>query len=502
MRLFWGDIHNHNNAGYGQGSVARAAEIARGGLDFWAAIAHAQFDGEQLGDTQSGFRARVARGMDRAQKQWSEMQQLVDAVYEPGRFVSLLGYEWQSTQYGDHVLLYPNSRGSLVYFDNIAALKAHAQAQRCLLIPHHLGYQTPGACGHDWSTHDTSITPVVEIYSEHGAFERDRGPFPAMRHSVAGRETANCAQPALSNGLHFGFVASSDDHLGFPGAYPEGLAGVYAEALTRESIWEGLRARRTIAATGDRIDARLHLNGLPIGSELPWISERLLEIRVVGWDEIDKVELIKNNHVIERFYPAAPGAPGWPGRARFRIEFGWGEWIPSRELGVKSWKMNLEVDGGRIVEVMPCFRSRPFREDDRPGIKSLGDRWCSWEAQTSQRYAQEGVQCFEDSNCQGLALEIAGPPETRLSLQLIEPVKKQIVMSLAELAERNHLESIGLPRGEWVVLHRLVLPHEFTVEATATDPSPGQQTDYYYLRTTQANGQMAWTSPSWVEGRA
>jgi hypothetical protein len=48
-------------------------------------------------------------------------------------------------------------------------------------------------------------------------------------------------------------VASTDDHLGYPGAYGEGLAAVYADSLTRESIMEALRARRTYAVNGDRI---------------------------------------------------------------------------------------------------------------------------------------------------------------------------------------------------------------------------------------------------------
>jgi hypothetical protein len=440
--------------------------------------------------------------MARAKQQWAEMQQIVQDTYAPQRFVSLLGYEWQSARYGDHVLLYPGDSGALLDFDDISGIQAYARRQNCLLIPHHLGYKMPGATGHDWATHDPGITPVVEIYSEHGAFERDRGPFPAVRHSVAGRDTANCAQAALSQGYRFGFLASSDDHLGCPGAYPEGLVGIYAEALTRESIWKALRARRTIAVTGDRMDTRLHLNGRPMGSELGWIAERSLEIKVAGWDELDKVELIKNNEVIERFYPAAHGPAEWPGRARLRIEFGWGEWIASRDLALRSWKMHLDVDGGRIVAAMPCFRSRPFVETDRPGITALDEKRCSWEALTTQRYAEQGVQCFEDSNCQGVALEIVGTPETRLLLQLVEPVDKQVVVSLGELAQRSRLESIDLPRGEWVVLHRLVLPHEYQVEATVTDTHPGSQTDHYYLRTTQANGQMAWTSPIWVNARA
>ena len=103
------------------------------------------------------------------------------------------------------------------------------------------------------------------------------------------------------------FRASADGHLGCPGGYPEGLVGVYAEDLTRESIWEALRTQRTLAVTGDHIETRLSLNEAPTGSELPWTPERIIQVEVVGWDEIDKVELIKNNRVMERFYPSVLG---------------------------------------------------------------------------------------------------------------------------------------------------------------------------------------------------
>jgi hypothetical protein len=153
------------------------------------------------------------------------------------------------------VLYYPDAEGPLVYFDDLPELQAYAKESGCLLIPHHLGYPS-GASGHDWSTHDSTVTPVVEIYSEHGACERDRGPFPMVRHSGPGRATETCAQPALADGLRFGFIASTDGHLGCPGAYPEGLVGLYADDLTRDDIWEALQARRSIAVTGDRIGPR------------------------------------------------------------------------------------------------------------------------------------------------------------------------------------------------------------------------------------------------------
>ena len=39
-QMFFGDLHNHNNVGYAQGSVERAFEIAREHLDFFACTPH------------------------------------------------------------------------------------------------------------------------------------------------------------------------------------------------------------------------------------------------------------------------------------------------------------------------------------------------------------------------------------------------------------------------------------------------------------------------------
>jgi hypothetical protein len=119
---------------------------------------------------------------------------------------------------------------------------------------------------------------------------------------------------------------------------------------------------------------------------------------------------------------------------------------------------------------------------------------------TTQRYAVEGVQSFEDANTQAVALEVVGAPETRLVLRLVEPVEQVIKVTLGELVKRAWIEPIGPPRGEAVVLHRLVLPHEYTVRGEVVDAALGSnRTDFYYLRVAQANGQMAWTSPIWVE---
>jgi len=207
MQLYWGDIHNHNEMGIARGSMARSLDIARRHLDFWAITPHGHQQGMHLmpsmWESSSGWKARRTSGDQRVREGWPEALEMVREAYDPGRFVTLLGYEWHSREWGDHVLYYPGAEGQPVYFDEMVDLQAYARDNGCLLIPHHLAYLARGASGHDWSTHDSLLTPVVELYSEHGACERDRGPYPMVRHSWPGRGTANSPQAALEKGVAF-----------------------------------------------------------------------------------------------------------------------------------------------------------------------------------------------------------------------------------------------------------------------------------------------------------
>lgn len=109
------------------------------------------------------------------------------------------------------------------------------------MIPHHLAYPE-GMRGVNWQAFDDACTLVVEIYSEHGNSEDDRGPLTFFNHSMGGRQTSQTARAALDAGLRFGFVASSDSHSGFPGAYGEGLVAVLSEGLDLASIADAINA--------------------------------------------------------------------------------------------------------------------------------------------------------------------------------------------------------------------------------------------------------------------
>ena len=40
-QLYWGDLHNHHEVGYGKGSLQRSIDLARQHLDFFAFTGHA-----------------------------------------------------------------------------------------------------------------------------------------------------------------------------------------------------------------------------------------------------------------------------------------------------------------------------------------------------------------------------------------------------------------------------------------------------------------------------
>ena len=148
------------------------------------------------------------------------------------------GRGWHSSRFGDYCVYYRGDNKPLRYFDHVRDLQKYARETKTTIIPHHLAYKQ-GWRGANWEYFDPTVSPVLEIYSEHGLAEFDRGPRDYITHSNGGRWTRNTLQAALKKGWKVGVIASSDDHLGFPGAYGEGIAGIYARDLSRDSLLDG-----------------------------------------------------------------------------------------------------------------------------------------------------------------------------------------------------------------------------------------------------------------------
>ncbi len=288
----------------------------------------------------------------------------------------------------------------------------------------------------------------------------------------------------------------SDDHRGYPGAYGEGVVGAWAEDLTREALFDALHDRRTYAATGDRIVLEVALNGRPMGSELSYVADRDIDVRVEAPDAIQMVELVRNGRVIDRHFPqdTAPPEIRLPGRVRCRLQYGWGPWAALNLGRICDWDLTLRVDKGRFTGVWPCWQAAPFDEQRRDRLTIVSERELMLQSPTTR------VQAYAEDPTKSLIVEIEGTAESSLVVQLRQPAPMTVRRTLAELAEENAVEFTGVFTSESFIVHRPVAVDEFSARIRFRDQRRQRPDtpDWYYVRVTQHNGHMAWSSPIWV----
>lgn len=489
-QLYWGDLHNHNAVGYAKGTLERSIDVAREHLDFFAFTGHASW--HDMPKMPGDRHMKWVNGFKVHSDHWPKTRKLIREANTED-FVTFLGYEWHSSIFGDYCMIFPGDHPELFLPDHVDKLLDFAEAHKALAIPHHVGYKR-GWRGANFDYFRPAASPVVEVFSEHGCTMSDRAPFPMIRHSNGGRSTANTILPQLKSGLRFGFVASTDNHRGYPGAYGEGIMGVWARDLTRDALLEAIHARRTYAATGDRIAVEFTVNGQPMGAELAPTSDRQIDVRVEGQDPIAAVELIRNGRVIERHFPEdhVNEPVKLPGRAKCRLQYGWGPWAALGLGRTCQWRMRATLEGGKIRRAIPCFQSGPYEEDMRDRLRHTAENSCEIASFTSR------VKCYAEDPTKSVILELEGGPESVLTVELDEPVKQTVRATLAQLLKQNVVTFTGVFTSESYIVNRLTGPSEYAAKIRWHDRRKKTTPDWYFVRVTQRNGQMAWSSPVWI----
>jgi len=291
-RIRWADLQGHSNISDGSGSLDDYYSYARdvAALDIAAVTDHDHWG--------LGF-------LDQKPQWWKAVQQVADNYYQPGRFVTLPGYEWTSWIYGHRHVLYfsPGARLFSSLDPRTDTPKELWRALRAtgaevITVPHH---PAGGPVAIDWSIPpDPLLEPVVEIVSVHGSSEC-RGVQGEIYHPRAG----HFACDALAKGYHLGMIGSGDGHDGHPGlshlAAPSGgLAAIITDDLTREGVVAALRARRVYATNGQRIILEFHLGVHPMGSVTSaerGDSNEAYFGRIIGTAPIKRLELVKKGSV-------------------------------------------------------------------------------------------------------------------------------------------------------------------------------------------------------------
>ena len=493
LNLVFGDIHNHNAHGYGVGSIERSVDIARSHLDFFAFTGHSSW--HDLRTFGENGESHFNDGFKRLAETWPRVQRVIADSNRDQEFCSFLGFEWHSNRFGDQCVVFPDDYQPLCYAQSVMELRRFCLTKSALKIPHHLAYMQ-GLRGVNWGEFEESCTPVVEIYSWHGNSEDDRGPYPMISGSPGGRRTSNTVRQALADGLRFGFVASSDNHAGFPGAYGEGLMGALVADLTRPAILEAIRDRRTYALTGDRIELSFTVNGALMGNIIEAGEDIEVDFTVVGRDEIEVVEIVQDGVVVHRSYAVedTPSDTTFAQSFQIRLEWGWGPWGPLSMNRITDWDLDLTVEQGRIERFFPCLASGPFDEDRRHRLTPIGDNHLTIRSYSSRPGA------FRENPNHSVVLEIAGSAKTTFKVKMAKPSEGSTAYSAADLFAASQGQHTGSYPSESYLWHRILPAAATRVSNKCTLPLPGTKSNVY-LRVKQKNGHMAWSSPVFINYR-
>lgn len=496
--VYIGDLHNHCGISYGHGSIEDAFANAALQLDFASVTGHAWWHDMPSGEARLDGLVRYHRdGFQRLERMWPHVQDVTEAVHEDGRFVSFLSFEWHSLAHGDYCVYYRAPRGELLRADTLDELRAGLRRSResgvaAMAIPHHVGYLR-GRRGINWATYDSGLSPVVEIVSMHGCGEDDVAPRPYL-HTMGPRDAGSTAVRGLRLGHRFGFIGSTDHHSAHPGSHGYGRVAVWAEELTRESIWDALEQRRCYAITGDRIRLATAINGVPMGGVAAASDRREIAVDVRGLDEIDHVEVVRNGETVHRAGPPLtwPAARDDTFRGTVGLTLGWGE------VGAEvEWSVRLRVDGGRLVAVHPRLHGDDVvepKEGDSGRYRYSGWRREGPASVTLDTVTRGNPTPATDAT-QGMVFEIDGDLRTRLVAEINGTEVAYPVGDLLTGARSGYLG--GFLSGAYR-FDRAVPDHRRVVAVEFEDERPGGAGDWYYARVRQSNDQWAWASPTWM----
>lgn len=477
-RIYWGDTHGHSGYSEGIGTVDYFMRFARDDarLDF---VTHSEHD------------VWLDSG------EWELIRKTSAEYDEPGKFIPYLGWEWtRHTRFGGHHnVLFREIRDQMpvsslsfpVLSELYSQLRSQFDANDIVVIPH---AHNPG----DFRQSEPQVEPLIEIMSMHGTFEWFMRGY-------------------LSHGHEVGVVAASDDHLSRPGyatanrdtlAQRGGLGAVMAAQMSRDSIFDGMKAKRTYATTGDRIILRMDLNGVGMGQRAPYSTSRKISGHIIGTGPIKNVTLYKNDvelwrqeylldetvgpeqEILLSFY--SNEAPHFNGDA---------------PRGWRHWRGEITIDDARLNQAIAM-------DFTNPATQSL---------QQNGNTLQFSTHTRGDTSSLRLSLSDVGP-DASITLNLEEATetgsappfyRTHVTTPASEVSLRlDQLEqgrlTHAMPAQDYpddsITVRRVVNDGVRELNFEFSDTEEPDQGDYYYIKVEQANDAIAWSSPIWVGGFA
>jgi Protein of unknown function (DUF3604) len=453
-QLYWGDLHRHS-------LISRCTAGDEPGLDdfyrysfdvceydFWAVTDHAE---------------------NTSQYQWWSIQKLADVLHVDGRFVPFYGFEWTAATGHQNVIYDSSRRGAPIYSSAAAetatpsALWAHLRraGQRSITIPHHPG---SAMVPFDWSFRADDLLRLVEVFQAcRGSYEDDG----CFRQYSDGTLAGTFVADGLRNGHRFGLISSSDHGNG------ASYVGAFAERLSRQSLFAALHDRRTIAATTRDIVIELRLNDCFMGTVAPPSPQARVAVSALGYRDIARLDIIRNGVAIHSLEPSLELGPREIA-VPVRVEWSAGE------ISRTDWSGHLAVTGGRIRQT--AYWS--------PEITDVAPDRIWWTAQTRNFRSQYGAQRG------GVEVTLIGSPACAVQ---VTTAAGSGSATIGELAVSRRVELAQGAAGTLALQQATGgLASLGSNQAATTFTEPVVTPSWYYARVTLEDGEMAWSSPVWV----
>jgi hypothetical protein len=430
--------------------------------------------------------------------EWEVLRENVRRYTEEGVFIAYLGYEWTVRNFsgGHHNVLFrtPDARARIPaqFYPTLSrlyqGLRATANTEDVVIIPH--AHQAG-----DYRQNDPALEPLIEIMSQHGNFEW----FGRMY---------------LEHGHQVGFVAASDNHLSQPGygapknsslAQRGGLGAILAKEKGTDAIFDGMKALKAYATTGDRIILDVNINGTGMGQRAPFAEDRSLQGRVIGTAPIAQIAVIRNDEVLWTQDYLTDIEPATNGEATFLLSFG-SDAAPyhpgDNPRGWRHWRGTLEVENAAIE----AFQGMDFHNSFYQSITPDPDNPNLLQFATHTRGDTSSIELRISGLKRTSALRInleeaqetgGGPPVYRKHQTSAET---ELVLQFRDLTDGRLEQNLAMDvYTDTIVLRQKIDngPRDVTFEV---NDQSARQGDYYFVRVRQADDAMAWSSPIWIGG--
>jgi hypothetical protein len=482
---YWGDLHGQSDETLGTNSAADYFAFARD-RSFLDACAH-QGNDFQMTET---F--------------WRDLNRVTAYFNEPGRYVTLPGYEWSGNTAlgGDRNVFFPvegrtmrRSSHALIEDRGDIATDCHTSAELFEAFAAHEEWDVIcwAHCGGRYAdivkAHDGRFEKSVEVHSAWGTFEW-------------------LVEDAFRMGYRVGIVGNSDGHKGRPGAsYPGagwfgavgGLTCYLMPELTRDALLECMRVRRHYATTGGpsgRIAIDLSVTfdspatryrddpalgesrGEPCNSAMMGDILHLpegdahLSLQVSAASPVQRIDLFNGLDHLECFHPYSDRDLGnriaviWEGaeyRGRFRAV---------------AWDGSASFEGARVNSAQAI---NFFNQDKILDLE--GDSTLSWKSVTTGNQAGF-IATLDNADAGNLSIET---PLIDAAINLAEIGRDDTVLDASGILPRR-IRIFRLPGTN---------PHTTAQIERRLSPKSGRDNPFY-VRITLEDGTQAWTSPVYL----